>query len=193
MFTHLLAFLIADVVFAQPQRNGSTPSASRIEPSPWPEEESILATVHGVTQQAPHSGRTCVYVEWAVGKIVNQDGKESWASFVQPKASREPLVFHAKGRDPIRVHPSIVRFWLVPSFVGPAPMGDRPKTPKGDLLTVKEFCLVDGQSVYVKRTQTAHLLPPEPGASSPPVQLDKIFVVSAMDEAKESTPSTMLR
>ena len=141
MFTHLLVFLVANGVFAgSPQKPGE-PAAMPVERNKWPGEENVLATVHGVEQHAPHSGQACVYVEWAVGHTVKKQGNDTWVSFGQPTASRAPLVFRSKGGDQLRVHPSIVRFFLPPSFEGAVPAANAPPKLTVDSVTLKEFCL----------------------------------------------------
>ena len=116
MFTHLLVFLVLHAGFAQPPKMHDVAPLESKQFNEWPLEKAVVATVHGVSQQAPHSGRSCVYVEWAVGRRMTKKGKDTWVSFVHPTASREELVFRAEGKDPLRVHPSIVRFFLPPSL-----------------------------------------------------------------------------
>ena len=193
MFTHLLVFLVTNGVFAGSPNRLSTASATPVHPELWPGETDVLVTIHGMQHQAPHSGQACVYVEWTRGHNVNKNGKDDWLSFDHPTASRTPLVFRSVGKDPLHVHPGIVRFFLSPSFEGTAPAAKL--GPDSDVVSpiVKEFCLREGQSVYLRRTQVVHGLPPESDAETPQTERHEGFVVSTTEGERTLTPASMLR
>ena len=198
MFTHLLVVLLLDSVFAAPPEQLIEQVETVTGHAPWPLEQAVTATVHGVQQDAPYSGLGCVYVEWTTGRIDTKHVEKKWISFEHPTASDAALVFRTVGGAELRVHPSVVRFFLVPSFEGPVSSGASPARTDGVLeqgdtgvKTVKEYCLLDGQKVTVKRHTEVYWLPPDTEQGSPKQQQKDRFSVIGLDGEPEETPSSM--
>ncbi len=128
-----------------------------------------------------------------MGRTVSEQGKESWVRFVHPTASEEDLVFRAEGRDQLRVHPSIVRFFLAPSFERTAEESDVAALSGPQPLIIKEYCLREGEAVYVQRIQGVELLPPDTETGPPKEVVYERFRVTSTQKQTEATPTSMLR
>lgn len=139
--------------------------------------------------EAPLSGRSCVYWEWAAG---HPSGGEWEVMFGRDGSEKQIAIMHNGRKHLVPLHS--LRLYAAPSWSKtyqnwddlPDPVKEQVR-PEYLPVTVHEYCLAADDKIYVRHEDEAPRLPPD----APTAKASRIWYVSDSpwaDEEKHPTP-----